>query len=123
MSRARAFTSQQLAASGFHRWANRLRRGGLYRHGDEGTSGERCAFLEGGALFCKLCGAAPKRETDAECLREGHPAWYCSRVVEKIGTCREPGRVRRMNVRSAAMFIGYCVLAAVALLGLLVSVS
>tara|TARA_R110000868_G_scaffold331740_2_gene592723 strand:+ start:239 stop:601 length:363 start_codon:yes stop_codon:yes gene_type:complete len=89
-----------LLSTKFHRWANGLRRGGLRRKGDEGTSGERCAFLAGGHQKCGLCGVEPQLEVDDECLAAGHPRWYCSRVLQPIYRCPEPEGVIQRNFAS-----------------------
>lgn len=94
--------------SRFHRWANRLRAGGLYRHGNEHTTGERCAAITGDLRQCGLCSKqAPQTETvDEELLKQGHPRWYCT-TRRKTGelVCPIPDRVRMMNYKSAAGYI------------------
>ena len=93
--------------TGFQRWANNLRAGGLYRNGTEGTSGERCSFLEGGTRTCGICYANPVTKTDETKLGQGHPWWYTQIVVEPIRVCRSPAKVRAMNRASAAAFFAF----------------
>lgn len=91
----------------FHRWANNLRAGGLHRRRTEGTSGDRCSFIQGGSQDCGVCRRRPVVAVDQKCLADGHPRWYCSRVIEHIQECGDPERVKQMNFESAVKFVGF----------------
>lgn len=90
----------------FDRWANGLRAGGLHRLGTEGTSGDRCSFLTGGGRDCRICDAKPTFRMNKDCLKDGHPAWYCREIKTRISACGAPERVRQLNQDSAAKYIG-----------------